>query len=37
MPWMNITVLVALLGGYLILAEIIHATEGWYPYDFLNT
>jgi len=37
LPWINISVLVALLGGYLILAETIHATQGWYPYDFLNT
>jgi len=35
-PWLHIPFLVLLLGGYLGVAYITHATQGFYPYSFLD-
>ena len=36
-PPLHILALVILLACYLALAYITHATQGWYPYSFLDT
>ena len=36
-PPLHILFLVILLACYLALAYITHATQGWYPYSFLDT
>ena len=36
-PPLHILLLVILLACYLALAYITHATQGWYPYSFLDT
>lgn len=35
-PWINLVPVLVLLGCYLAVAEITHATEGWYVYIFLD-
>ncbi|KAF8521882.1 hypothetical protein BU17DRAFT_45419 [Hysterangium stoloniferum] len=35
-PWIHIPFLVLILGGYLGVAYITHATQGFYPYNFLD-
>ena len=36
MPWLHIPFLVLILAMYLGLAYVTHATQGWYPYGFLD-
>jgi len=35
-PWLHVPFLILILGGYVGIAYITHATQGWYPYSFLN-
>lgn len=35
-PWIHLPILIILLALYLALAYLTHATEGFYPYDFLD-
>lgn len=36
MPWLHIPFIVIILAMYLGLAYVTHATQGWYPYGFLD-
>ncbi|KAJ2916891.1 hypothetical protein MD484_g3492, partial [Candolleomyces efflorescens] len=36
LPWLDLPVTIVLLGGYLGVAYITHATQGFYPYSFLD-
>lgn len=36
MPWIHLPFLIFFLGGYLAVAYITYATQGFYTYDFLD-
>jgi hypothetical protein len=35
-PWIHLLLCIVFLALYLALAYVTHATQGWYPYDFLD-
>ncbi|KAF8901355.1 hypothetical protein CPB84DRAFT_1777647 [Gymnopilus junonius] len=36
MPWLDLLITIVILGGYLGIAYITHATQGFYTYEFLD-